>query len=195
MDSGKPEKLQKLFATPRMGHAPLDETNSVKGLFELIKLYFKPNFQVVEIGSFQGVSTLLFALFAEKVYSVDNYSYLASPDQAAFGSTTFKQMFIDAEKLFTERILGIPNIVKVRKSSIEAAVDFKDNSLDVVYIDGEHDYENIKKDIRAWKNKIKKGGLLAGHDWYLPFIYIVLSEENLLNELMIYPDSSWSVLL
>lgn len=37
--------------------------------------------------------------------------------------------------------------------------------LDFVYLDGDHSYEAVKADIRAWWPLIKSGGILAGHDW------------------------------
>jgi len=36
---------------------------------------------------------------------------------------------------------------------------------DFVFIDGDHDYENVKRDILFWKERIAPGGLLSGHDY------------------------------
>jgi len=46
---------------------------------------------------------------------------------------------------------------------------FKDEELDFVYIDGNHEYSNVKKDIQLWYPKIKKGAYIAGddYDWHL----------------------------
>jgi len=52
------------------------------------------------------------------------------------------------------------------KTSVEAAKDFLDGSLDFVYIDAAHDYISVKQDIEAWRPKIKSGGVLGGHDFY-----------------------------
>jgi len=41
---------------------------------------------------------------------------------------------------------------------------FDDESIDFVFIDADHVYESVKKDILAWWPKVKKGGILAGHD-------------------------------
>ncbi len=186
------ERLEQLFNTPRMGHAALEPHNSVRGLYELIQHYFKPEFVMAEIGSFQGVSTMLFAMHVQKVYSVDCYDYVV-PETGRIPS--HDQLFVDAEKLFLERTADIKNIIKVRKSSVEAAKEFEDRSLDAVYVDAEHDPISVRSDINAWKNKIKVGGILCGHDFYLPHIYTILLEEGLVNELYTYPDSSWSVII
>ena len=53
----------------------------------------------------------------------------------------------------------------IRKKSVDAAEEFKNNSIDVVYIDGDHTYGGVKADIGAWWPKVKPGGILAGHDY------------------------------
>ena len=54
----------------------------------------------------------------------------------------------------------------LRLDSCIAASTFDDKSLDVVYIDAEHTYEAVMRDIKAWAPKIKPGGFLCGHDYY-----------------------------
>jgi predicted O-methyltransferase YrrM len=184
------EKLEQLFNTPRMGHAALEPHNSVRGLYELIQHRIKPEFVMAEIGSFQGVSTMLFAMHVQKIYSIDCY---VVPPTGRIPS--HDQLFIDAEKLFIERTKDIENIIKVKKTSVEAAKDFPDQMLDCVYIDAEHDYNSVKTDVSTWKHKIKKGGILSGHDFMLPHIHQILIEENVASELNVYSDSSWSVII
>ena len=52
--------LKTLFLTPRMSNMELNYINSVAGLYDLIRQFVKPHFKMVEVGSFEGVSTLLF---------------------------------------------------------------------------------------------------------------------------------------
>ena len=186
------QNLKMLFDIPRMGHVEVDKVNGVKGLYKMVKKYFKPEFEVLEVGSFHGVSTMLFSLFAKKVYSVDCYDYKSSTTRRI---PLMDKLMVDAEKVFLARTANIKNIIKIRKTSAEASLDFKDRSLDVVYIDGEHDVDSVLSDVQAWKNKVKKGGILSGHDWYLPHVRTILKAENLINKLSIYPDSSWSVVI
>lgn len=58
------------------------------------------------------------------------------------------------------------NVTIIKKYSVEAAKDVPDGSLDFVYIDGAHDYENAKADIQAWAPKVKVGGIISGDDFY-----------------------------
>ncbi len=53
----------------------------------------------------------------------------------------------------------------IRKPSMEALKDFKDESLDFVYIDGNHEGDYPYQDIKGWAKKVKKGGIVAGHDF------------------------------
>ena len=53
----------------------------------------------------------------------------------------------------------------LRKTSVEAASLYQDGSLDFVFIDAGHTYEDCSADIHAWMPKLKPSGLFAGHDY------------------------------
>ena len=55
----------------------------------------------------------------------------------------------------------------IRKYSLDAAKDFPDQSLDFVYIDGNHNLQNVINDIAVWSKKIRVGGIISGHDYKL----------------------------
>jgi predicted O-methyltransferase YrrM len=52
-----------------------------------------------------------------------------------------------------------------RTTSVEAAARIPPGSLDFVYIDARHDYEAVMEDLEAWFDKVRPGGILAGHDY------------------------------
>ena len=56
-------------------------------------------------------------------------------------------------------------VVIHRKLSTEAAADFSDSSLDWVYIDTSHSYEVTRDELLIYSEKVKPGGILAGHDY------------------------------
>lgn len=174
---------------PRMGRIALSQQNSVRGLYPLIQQFFKPHFKMVEVGSLEGISTLLFASCVDTVYSVDCYDYTV-PETGRIPE--HDQMFVEAERMFIERTKDVPNIVKIRKTSVEAAKDFADASLDAVYIDAEHDEVNVRLDIKTWRPKIKPGGILSGHDFVLPHVEKILREEGFIH-ITTSPDTSWCV--
>jgi hypothetical protein len=53
----------------------------------------------------------------------------------------------------------------IRKTSMEAIHDFTARSLDFVYIDADHRFPFVAQDLYYWYWRIKKGGILAGHDY------------------------------
>jgi hypothetical protein len=57
------------------------------------------------------------------------------------------------------------NCTIIRKFSMDAVKDFKNHSLDFVYIDGAHDFKNVADDICEWIKKVKSGGIIYGHDY------------------------------
>jgi hypothetical protein len=57
------------------------------------------------------------------------------------------------------------NVEFIRDFSMNAVKRFADESLDFVYIDAAHDYNHVLEDIREWEKKVKKGGIIAGHDY------------------------------
>jgi len=70
----------------------------------------------------------------------------------------------DIYDIFLEN-MGDRKFTAIRKLSVEAAKDFKDESLDVVFIDMSHEYEDVKEDIETWYPKVKLNGYIAGHDY------------------------------
>jgi len=54
----------------------------------------------------------------------------------------------------------------VRARSMDAARDVPLESLDFVYIDGNHMFDAIMVDVIEWAKRIKPGGIVSGHDYY-----------------------------
>lgn len=66
----------------------------------------------------------------------------------------------------TKQKLAPYNCQIIRKFSLDAVRDFPDRSLDFVYIDANHNFQNVTNDIVEWSKKVKIGGIIAGHDYY-----------------------------
>ena len=65
------------------------------------------------------------------------------------------------------------NAELIKKFSVDAAKDFENESLDFVYIDGNHEFDDVMRDIIEWTPKIKKGGIVSGHDYdSMPGCYV-----------------------
>lgn len=55
-----------------------------------------------------------------------------------------------------------------REKSVAASKNFDDASLPLVFVDGDHRYEAVLADLRAWWPKISHGGVLCGDDFQWP---------------------------
>jgi len=123
----------------------------------------------VEIGSWRGKSSAFMAVEIAnsgldiQFDCVDTWNgSLDEPDHQNDPS-------VINDTLYQEFINNMKSVEKyykpVRMNSVDAASLYENNSLDFVFIDAQHDYESVKADILAWQNKVKKGGILAGHDY------------------------------
>lgn len=106
-----------------------------------------------EVGVFAGYFTgiLLDKIPGLKLVAVDNWDGL----------------WRRSKKAFDDQFANDPRVRTVDRSSVEAATTVPDYSLDFVYIDAAHDYQNVKKDITAWYPKVHPGGIVCGDDYYL----------------------------
>ncbi len=58
-----------------------------------------------------------------------------------------------------------PRAIMLREFSEAAAQRFADSTFDFLYLDTGHDYHAIRRDLRMWWPKLRKGGMLAGDDF------------------------------
>jgi predicted O-methyltransferase YrrM len=72
---------------------------------------------------------------------------------------------LQIEKRKAEQVLAPYDCVFIEKFSMDALSDFKDESLDFVYIDAGHDWKNIANDVYEWPKKVRPGGIVFGHDF------------------------------
>ena len=72
---------------------------------------------------------------------------------------------------------SVRSVVRTLHSCLswDAAKLYEDESLDFVFIDAEHDYKSVTKDIAAWRGKVRKGGLICGHDYSQDYAGLMLA--------------------
>lgn len=56
-------------------------------------------------------------------------------------------------------------IALMRMSSEKSSKIIADKSLDLVFLDAQHEYDKVKQDIELWLPKVKDGGIICGHDY------------------------------
>jgi hypothetical protein len=138
---------------------------------------------VLEIGAFLGKSTVFFAERCEVVYSVDHWSIdcLTSEDEKRFAGELglprdFRMIWEDNLKQALDNSLGngshFGKVSPVRPDSpfLESFPLFRGGRLsdtphppDLCYIDGDHTYEAVKRDIEKYGPLAKK--IICGDDY------------------------------
>lgn len=122
----------------------------------------------VEVGSWKGKSSAYMAVEianSEKnilFYCVDTWT----------GSKEHQSPEYNLEELFNVFSTNMQQLQyfysPLRMYSCEASKLFKDESIDFIYIDASHEYEDVKDDINHWLPKLKTGGIIAGDDYGNP---------------------------
>lgn len=117
----------------------------------------------VEIGVFDGThaKNIVYVLPMNMLYLVDPYEYYKDYTEETSGVSDFDSAFTTAYSLLYQR----RNHIRFIKMKSEEAVDLIPNNLDFVYIDGNHQYEYVKKDIDLYYPKVRSGGVIGGDDF------------------------------
>jgi len=143
--------LRKLMR-PKAFITPAD----IRALIALAVTVGRAGMFMADIGTWMGASALALATVAffndGKVFCVDTHNW--------WGDAIFT-MF---RHIMRRRELWA-NVISPVMMSSELAIDiFKDESLDLAFIDAAHSYEYVSIDIPGWLPKVRKGGILCGHD-------------------------------
>jgi len=118
---------------------------------------------IVEIGSWKGKSTILLAKGSEagnklKVYAIDPHTGSAEHREMYGEVWTFDEFKKNIETARVDHL-----IVPILKTSIEAAKDFRD-PVELIFVDGSHEYDLVKLDFDLWFPKVIEGGVMVFHD-------------------------------
>ena len=132
--------------------------------------------QVVEVGSWMGASTCFLAAGlkgpAAKIFAVDNFQGLSTcGEDAAWYNRHFQKLGAASTLEIFQRnfaALGLAARAEpVVSDSLKAAQTLvsRRGAIDLIFIDGDHSYEACKADIAAWAPYVKRGGVIAFHDF------------------------------
>ena len=162
-----------------------------EGLLDLIKeLGDNSNKTMIEIGSFVGESTVMFAQSFKKVIAID--PFMAGYDEKDPTSYLFE--FDNVYQTYLDRITIYSNIQTIIETSDDAVKELNSETYDFIYIDGLHTYEGVKTDITNYLPLVKKGGVIGGHD-YTNIAHLV-GVYKAVNEMFgtpdkVFKDNSW----
>lgn len=126
----------------------------------------------VEIGVNEGKNafSMLKHLSIKKLYLIDPYVKYSNNDRYITGN---QKSFNNAKK----NLKRYSDKIEFIQDFAENAIDVIPNNLDFVYIDGNHDYDFVKKDVELYFKKLKLGGLIGFDDTGLYSVSKVIIES------------------
>lgn len=125
-----------------------------------IKRILGRNLVGAEIGVNKGYNAVYICetIQPKTLYLIDSWNNFFDPASA--------EVIGEAQYIMTKELLKDFSCCQIiKKTSSEAVKDFVNESLDFVYIDADHSYNAVLSDLIMWYPKIKKGGILSGHDF------------------------------
>jgi hypothetical protein len=134
----------------------------------------KPDSVFVEIGTWKGKTAAMLASVAQNcngtVYTIDHFMGNKGTGM------DFVALKIDLFNIFKHNMQALgfwQTVVKpLVMDSTSANKLFKDNCIDLLFIDGDHLYEPFYNELVNWYPKVKTGGIICGHDcqeYYIDF--------------------------
>ncbi len=128
-----------------------------------------------------------------KLYCIDPWEHRhLAPYEASFTQEIHDAGYEQAKAKLAPYM---DRVVIIRKRSDDAINDVPDN-LDFVHIDGHHEYYQVINDIKNYLPKVRKGGIISGHDYgQVPDVTIAVNELFAGKEILTAEDFLWWVKL
>lgn len=121
-------------------------------------------------------------LFDERENNKDYASNIDNPD--------YQLLHIYDMYNYNLEVTNTRHLIKdIHCCSWDAAELFEDNYFDFVFIDADHSYGSVVKDTTAWAPKVKKTGILAGHDYEAAGVRRAV--HDICGDVISYPPSVW----
>jgi predicted O-methyltransferase YrrM len=117
--------------------------------------------KIAEVGVYQGRGTAIWVV--ELLNKNLDFEYTAIDHFMGSSEHDPEFGYYEATK---NNLKPIDRFVKImNQTSFEAAQNFDEESLDLIYIDASHDYDSVLNDLKSWFPKLKKGGIICGDDY------------------------------
>jgi len=129
----------------------------------IISKFGPENGEIVEIGSWKGKSTIWLAKGAkqskrEKITAIDPFIGSSEHKRILKGKSTFEEFKMNLKKFECD------DYVNIFVDTSENVVKNWNKPVRLVFIDGAHEYEFVKKDFLLWKPFLVDGGIIGLHD-------------------------------
>lgn len=135
-----------------------------KVLTNLINNYDLKTF--VEVGTAEGknLSFILDNTEIPEIWVIDPYEFYDGYDEEN-DVNAGKQKIQDNYEKAKETVLSNDCVTHIRQRSTEAVSTFKNESIDIIFVDANHEYDYVMEDLKLWWPKVVSGGFMVIHDY------------------------------
>lgn len=151
-----------------LANYPSFSVDDRSALAALVDRVARPGCRILEIGSWLGAGSTrtiierIRTLDGARLYCVDTWKGSANVQRHA---EIVRDYDVQATFRHNVEIAGGSDCIRqIVMPSAEAAYLVSDHVFDLVFIDGDHAYAHTRDDIARWHPKVKRGGILCGHD-------------------------------
>jgi hypothetical protein len=149
----------------------------------------KGNLKMMEMGSYRGESTFMWASSGQfqEIIAVDPFEGETDNKNEYFNDnwSAVKREFWTNTRYFN-------NVKLVQDYNFNVINNYPDQYFDFIYIDASHDYESVKRDIQISLPKIKNGGLIGGHDYEPTWKGVIKAVDEIFEKpTKTFMDESW----
>ena len=135
------------------------------GLFHLITAFDRP-VRGIEIGIKEGMNSIAFLEMCPNIEKLVGIDPFAPYVDLGYHWTEEEQESIYQHMLKNVKMRNCDDRFEhIRTPGLDAVDQFEDDSIDFVFVDGEHTAEVVKAELTAYWPKLKSGGIMSGHDF------------------------------
>ncbi len=150
------------------------------------------NLQIIEIGSYCGESgEIIASTFPNSILNCVDPWEKYTEEGSTYDLNEQEIVLNEAEIVFDSVLARYSNMKKNKMASLKYAELIAPESIDFIYIDGNHQYTSVKEDLNVWSTKIKSGGIIAGHDFGWSSVNKAIIEFFNQQPVATFPDGSW----
>lgn len=133
-------------------------------LLDYCSTFLQPNPVIAEVGVAEGwySEKLLSVLNPETCYLIDTYQHTSV--YSIYSASSHYPYIL-------KKFKDIPKVKIIKNLSWDGLSTLEDNSLDYIYIDADHSYSSVKKDIEVAYRKVKSGGIIHFNDYTVFSVY------------------------
>jgi len=131
----------------------------------------RPDQSIVELGAWQGKSTVMLAAGAisggnkSSIFSVDYFSAIPTTDYGYASHLTGSSDYLEAFQRNLSKAHLAERVTPIRSHTGKAAETWTGPPIGLLFIDADHRYESVREDFLAWVRHCAGGSRVAFHDY------------------------------